>query len=113
MDANANNSSSGLSTGAKAGIGAGVGLVALIALVVVGLLLRKKRQRRQPYTNPPQDIPNDMAYAQPQDQAPPLEKYELAHDAHNTKYEMPYNNMVSEVPMNERPAELPGHTVQR
>jgi hypothetical protein len=52
-----------------------------------------------------------MAYAPAQAQAPPLEKYELNHDA--TTYEMPYNNVVSEAPMNERPAELPGHAVQR
>jgi predicted lipid-binding transport protein (Tim44 family) len=42
-----NPSSSGLSTGAKAGIGAGVGLAALIALVVLGLFLFRRRKRQQ------------------------------------------------------------------
>jgi hypothetical protein len=52
-----------------------------------------------------------MAYAPAEAQAPPLEKYELNHDT--TTYEMPHHNAVSEAPMNERPAELPGHTVER
>jgi hypothetical protein len=45
-------------------------------------------------------------------QSTPLDKYELNHDAAAT-YEMPYSNAVSEAPMNERPAELPDHAVQR
>ena len=102
------NTSSGLSTGAKAGIGVGVGGAALIALIVLGLFLWRKRKRGQ-YTSPPQELPHEsMAHAQ----SPPLNKYELNHDT-TTTYEMPYNNVVSEAPMNERPAELPGHTVQR
>jgi hypothetical protein len=105
--------SSGLSTDAKAGIVASVRLVALIAHVVIGLLLRRKRQQGQPYRKPSHEMPNDMAYAQPQDQAPPLEKCELNHDATSVTYEMPYTNMVSEVPTNERLAELPGHAMQR
>ena len=60
-------------------------------------------------THPPQELPYEsMAHVQ----SPPLNKYELNHDT-TTTYEMPYNNVVSEAPMNERPAELPGHTVQR
>ncbi|CAN9324655.1 unnamed protein product [Alternaria alternata] len=102
------NTSSGLSTGAKAGIGVGVGGAALIALIVLGLFLWRKRKRGQ-YTSPPQELPHEsMAHVQ----SPPLNKYELNHDT-TTTYEMPYNNVVSEAPMNERPAELPGHTVQR
>ncbi|KAG9189322.1 hypothetical protein G6011_06190 [Alternaria panax] len=107
--ANANaNTSSGLPTAAKAGIGAGVGGAALIALIVLGLFLLRKRKRGQ-YTTPPQELPHEsMAHVQ----SPALIKYEPNHD-NTTTYEMPYNNAVSEAPMNERPAELPGHTVHR
>jgi LPXTG-motif cell wall-anchored protein len=89
-------SSSGLSTGVKAGIGAAVGGVLLIAVVVLGLYFRKKRKQ-------------DSQYAQPQELAyePPAPKYEMYHDS-AMKYEMPSSPVV-EVPNHEGPAELPGH----
>ncbi|KAH7067810.1 hypothetical protein FB567DRAFT_256283 [Paraphoma chrysanthemicola] len=93
--------SSGLSTGAKAAIGAVVGGVVLIALVILGLYLRKKRKHRAQYTK---------AYELPQGSSDqhltPVTKYEMNHDG-AAKYEMPTTYVV-EVPNSERPAELPG-----
>ncbi|KAG4432098.1 hypothetical protein IFR05_012427 [Cadophora sp. M221] len=43
--ASSSSSSSGLSTGAKAGIGAGVGVAALVALLILGFFLMKRRKR--------------------------------------------------------------------
>lgn len=105
---NGSETSSGLSTGAKAGIGAGIGVAALIALVVLGLFLLWKRKQKQQYTRSPEKLPDNMTHVQ----ASPFTKYELNHDD-AIKHELPHNDAVSEVPVNERPAELPGHAVER
>ena len=109
-DSSANNTPeapSGFSTGAKAGIGAGAGIAALIALVVLGLFFWWKRGRKQQYARRPEELPNDMTHYQ----ASPFTKYELNHDD-AIKYELPHDNAVSEVPTNQRPAELSGQGVQ-
>lgn len=82
--------------GVKAAIGAAVGGALVIALIIFGLYLWKKRKQRPQYAQP-QELPNDV----------PIIKYEMYHDS-AAKFEMPSSNLV-EVPNHERPAELPGH----
>ncbi|KAH7166525.1 hypothetical protein EDB81DRAFT_782397 [Dactylonectria macrodidyma] len=55
-------SSSGLSTGAKAGIGAGVGVVALGLIAVAAFLLLRRRRTR---ANSSHDKPPETAYSEP------------------------------------------------
>lgn len=107
---NKSSSSSGLSTGAKAAIGASIGGVAVIALVVLGLFLVRRRKRRQVESS----TPTEPMYEAMNDQAhppPPLTKYEMHQDS-TAQHELPTHSPV-EAPINERPAELPGHAVQR
>jgi hypothetical protein len=89
----------GLSTAAKAGIGAAVGLAAIIALVVLGLFYRRRRNARA------KAKPHEIAYEPYHGQLGggsavtpavnelgvqdgPFQKHELYHDSNATKYEM-------------------------
>ncbi|KAF1917272.1 hypothetical protein BDU57DRAFT_159420 [Ampelomyces quisqualis] len=96
-DAQSNASSSGLSTVAKSGIGAAVGGVVLIALVALGLFFWRKRKQQFPQ----HVIPQETVYGVHST------RHEMYHGS-ATKYEMSSASVV-EVPLNERPAELPGH----
>lgn len=87
---------SGLSSGAKAGIGAGIGGAVLIAVIVLGLFLWRKRKQRAQYVQPG-ELGHDALTT----------KYEMYHDT-AAKHELP-STVAVEVPHNEKPAELPGH----
>ncbi|CAO2651592.1 Nn.00g041620.m01.CDS01 [Neocucurbitaria sp. VM-36] len=100
-------SSSGLSRGAQAAIGASIGGVALIALIVLGLFLWRRRKQRQMHSYPPHEL-NDQPLGH---ENTPMTKYEMNHDG-AARHEVPYS-AVHEAPRNERPVELPGHVVER
>jgi hypothetical protein len=121
-------SSSGLSTPVKTVIGAALGGIVLITLIVLGLFLWRKRKQKQEQKQKqiPPAFSKTMDYSQDDLQ---YTRYELhnettAHgdDPKYTKHELhnetivhvvPYHTAISEAPHNERPVELPGHTVQR
>jgi LPXTG-motif cell wall-anchored protein len=119
-------SSSGLSTGAKAGIGAGIGGAILIALVVLGLFLFRRRKQRstamhdkavEPYkpvaTTPDTTTTGTTAYAPPLHQDPQaFGRHEMYNDSEAAKYEMPAPPR-AEVQGRESPAELPGTPLGR
>ncbi|KAH7374342.1 hypothetical protein BKA66DRAFT_572299 [Pyrenochaeta sp. MPI-SDFR-AT-0127] len=96
-------SSSGLSRSAQAAVGASIGGVALIAFVVLGLFLWRRRKQRQARSSPPhesyQHQPSETFHT-------PFAKYEMYHDG-AARYEAPYSGIL-EAPGNEMPAELPG-----
>ena len=112
--------SPGLSTAGKIGLGVTLGAAALIALVALGLFLRRKRKLTQRSAPAPQEL----AYEPYQGQsgaAPALPaqreeeyKHEMYHDGGAAKYEMP-GQMVAEVDGRgqERPAELMGDAEKR
>jgi LPXTG-motif cell wall-anchored protein len=119
-------SSSGLSTGAKAGIGAGIGGAVLIALVLLGLFLFRRRKQRsttmhdkavEPYK--PVATPPDTTMTGTNAQAPPphqnpqaFGRHEMYNDSEAAKYEMPAPPR-AEVQGRESPAELPGAPLGR
>ncbi|KAF2686252.1 hypothetical protein K458DRAFT_441817 [Lentithecium fluviatile CBS 122367] len=94
-----NSNSGGLSTGAKAAIGASIGGIALIALIVLGLFLLRRR-RRSP--TPPVEKSVEADSHGTANAA----KHELNHDG-AVKYEM-QDTQYAELPQNARPVELEG-----
>lgn len=107
--------STGLSTGAKAGLGAAVGIGALIALVVLGLFWRKRKQNQaaeHPKYEPAGTGDNTTAETAYKPALPPR-RYEMYTDHDTTRYEMPSSTVVAEAPGDERIVELAGHAVQR
>lgn len=112
--------SSGLSTGGKIGLGVALGVAALIALVVLGLFYRRKRNHRR--ASKPQESAYEPYQGQPQSGVAPVlperreehYKHELYHDSGAAKYEMP-SHTVAEVDARaqERPAELMGDIERR
>lgn len=101
-----NNSSSGMSTGAKAGIGAGVGLAALIALVVLGLFLfRRKRRQQQSTPTSPTDSTAPYAHGNTFDEQNSFGAARYAHAGSYEKSELSNTTFRHELPS--EPAELP------
>jgi hypothetical protein len=102
--------SSALSVGAKAGLGAGVGIAALIVLVVLALLWRKRRQRKASTADAPSVTKEENQ----------ITKVELPHDS-AVKHEMatPLPELhhggiqAVEAPAHERPVELPADPIVR
>jgi LPXTG-motif cell wall-anchored protein len=119
-------SSSGLSTGAKAGIGAGIGGAVLIALVILGLFLFRRRKQRstamhdkavEPYkpvaTTPDTTMTGTTAQAPPPHQdLQAFGRHEMYNGSEAAKYEMPAPPR-AEVQGRESPAELPGTPLGR
>ena len=114
-----------MSTGAKAGIGAGVGLVALIALVVLGLFLWRRKQNRKhiPYSQDQKTYPQgyappaEMGDASRQEMGDATQRLEMGRreavkygHRSDVTYEMPDNGTVNELP-SQSPVELPNSTV--
>lgn len=98
-----------MSTGAKAGIGAGVAAVALIALVVLGLFLLRRRKRR---AAPSSELENPYAGQYSDDTGHNATKY--GHVGVNEKPELDSNSNRAELPMYQAPpAELSGGDVPR
>ncbi|KAJ4298222.1 hypothetical protein N0V90_006121 [Kalmusia sp. IMI 367209] len=103
-------SSGGLSTGAKAGIGAAVGGVALIALVVLGLFLFRRRKRRVASTTE-STTPYAQAYS---DEVGEGTATKYGHVGVAEKAELSGNSNRHELPsVNPKPAELPGGEAPR
>ncbi|KAF3044548.1 hypothetical protein E8E11_003478 [Didymella keratinophila] len=109
--------SSGLSTGGKIGLGVALGVAALIALVVLGLSFRRKRNQKR--ASAPQELAYEPYAGQGVVPALPEwreehHKHELFHDHEGAKYEMP-SQTVAEVDARgqERPAELMGDVGRR
>ncbi|KAF2996081.1 hypothetical protein E8E13_004476 [Curvularia kusanoi] len=111
------NPSTGLSTPAKAGLGAALGIAALIALVVLGLFLRRRhRAQKRIETTMTKDVafePNQFAPSLPE-RRQEFAKYELDHGSGSAKFEMPHQAVVEvDARGQERPAELMGDVERR
>lgn len=104
--------STGLSTGKKTGVGAAVGVVAFIALAVLGRCFWRKRRQNKAVMKPTYEAVGNQHTATAGNPAPLTTNHEMNTDQDASKYEMPATG-IAEVPVVERPAELPGHAVQR
>jgi hypothetical protein len=109
--------STGLSTAGKIGLGAALGAAALIALVVLGLFYRRKRNQKRA------GLPQELAYEPYAGQggAPDLPeqreehyKHELSIGSNTAKHEMPAQTAVEvHAGSQEKPAELIGDIGRR